>query len=223
MIICIQFSFSTTKSQILGQMQHLKLPWSRWWWKSLIRMHRGCWNPSALSLPQPPDGSRDRGWTDWTRLGIDLQILRILSGFLESRGIPSTHDGFSRFLARKFPKVYLHGMPRLGWVGTRSNQPTGGVTNQPVGWPTSHKICPDWCMAWFFGIWILVVLKCCFDTWNSKEPLFNGCLVISNHFLCKDLESFNWNNHSEIHISCSRKILSTLPTLMQDLSGFCLG
>ncbi len=32
-------------------------------------------------------------------------------------------------------------------------------------------------------------------TWNPKQPVFNGCLVISNHFLCKDWESSNWNNH----------------------------
>ena len=29
-----------------------------------------------------------------------------------------------------------------------------------------------------------------------NHPL-NGCLVISNHFLCKDLESSNWNNHKK--------------------------
>ncbi len=27
------------------------------------------------------------------------------------------------------------------------------------------------------------------------QPFINGCLVISNHFLCKDWESSNWNNH----------------------------
>ena len=31
------------------------------------------------------------------------------------------------------------------------------------------------------------------DTWNPKQPVLNGCLVISNHFLHKDLESSNWN------------------------------
>ena len=30
-------------------------------------------------------------------------------------------------------------------------------------------------------------------SWNPKHP-FLGCLVISNHFLCKDWESSNWNN-----------------------------
>ena len=34
---------------------------------------------------------------------------------------------------------------------------------------------------------------CCFTySWNSKQPVFNGCLVISNHFLYKGLESSNW-------------------------------
>ena len=28
-------------------------------------------------------------------------------------------------------------------------------------------------------------------TWNPKQPFINGCLVISNHFLCKDWESSN--------------------------------
>ena len=28
-------------------------------------------------------------------------------------------------------------------------------------------------------------------SWNPKHPVFNGCLVISNHFLCKDFESSN--------------------------------
>ena len=28
-------------------------------------------------------------------------------------------------------------------------------------------------------------------TWNPKQPFINGCLVISNHFLYKDLESSN--------------------------------
>ena len=32
--------------------------------------------------------------------------------------------------------------------------------------------------------------------WNPKANHFiNRCLVISNHFLCKDWESSNWNNH----------------------------
>ena len=32
--------------------------------------------------------------------------------------------------------------------------------------------------------------------WNPKQPFKNGCLVSSNHFLCKDLDSSsNWNNH----------------------------
>ena len=32
-------------------------------------------------------------------------------------------------------------------------------------------------------------------TWYPKLAVLNGCLVISNHFLYKDLESSNWNNH----------------------------
>ena len=32
-------------------------------------------------------------------------------------------------------------------------------------------------------------------TWYPKQPVLKGCLVISNHFLYKDLESSNWNNH----------------------------
>ena len=35
-------------------------------------------------------------------------------------------------------------------------------------------------------------------SWNSKQPFINGCLVISNHFPCKDFESSNWNNHKEL-------------------------
>ena len=82
-IICIQFVSPQQISQILGQMQHLKLPWSRWWrWRSLIRKHRGCWRPSALSLPQPPD-ERDRGRTgpDW-ELICKFYELWDFSGFL---------------------------------------------------------------------------------------------------------------------------------------------
>ncbi len=30
-------------------------------------------------------------------------------------------------------------------------------------------------------------------TWNPKQPFINGCLVISNHFLCKDWESSHGN------------------------------
>ncbi len=33
------------------------------------------------------------------------------------------------------------------------------------------------------------------SSWNSKQPVFYGCLVISNHFSCKDFESSSWNNH----------------------------
>ena len=29
------------------------------------------------------------------------------------------------------------------------------------------------------------------STWNPKQPVSNGCLVISNHFLCNDLELSN--------------------------------
>ena len=31
-------------------------------------------------------------------------------------------------------------------------------------------------------------------SWNPKQPVWNGCLVISNHFPSKDSESSNWNN-----------------------------
>ena len=31
------------------------------------------------------------------------------------------------------------------------------------------------------------------------QPFINRCLVISNHFLCKDWESSNWNNHLYIY------------------------
>ena len=31
-----------------------------------------------------------------------------------------------------------------------------------------------------------------------NNQIFNGCLVISNHFPCKDFESSNWNNHKEL-------------------------
>ena len=34
--------------------------------------------------------------------------------------------------------------------------------------------------------------KICFSqAWNPKQPFFNGCLVISNHFPSKGLESSN--------------------------------
>ena len=41
-----------------------------------------------------------------------------------------------------------------------------------------------------------VLLTSC--TWNPKQPFINRCLVISNHFLCKDWESSNWNNHLQM-------------------------
>ena len=43
-----------------------------------------------------------------------------------------------------------------------------------------------------------------------KQPVFNGCLVISNHFLCTDLESSNWNNHFKVDVSGSRCIYKAM-------------
>ena len=37
-------------------------------------------------------------------------------------------------------------------------------------------------------------------TWNPKQHVFNGRLVISTHFSCKDLESSDWNNHFKVDV-----------------------
>lgn len=71
-----------------------------------------------------------------------------------------------------------------------------------------------WLITWFFrlpkplflffwgglgahGIYTMYI-------WNSKQELFNGCLVISTHFHHKDLETSNWNNHLSVDVSGSR-------------------
>ena len=41
-------------------------------------------------------------------------------------------------------------------------------------------------------------------TWNPKQPVLNGWKWWNNHFLYKDLESSNWNNHFKVDVSGSR-------------------
>ena len=39
---------------------------------------------------------------------------------------------------------------------------------------------------------------------TENNRFFNGCLVISSHFPCQDLESSHWNTHSSMDVSGSR-------------------
>ena len=53
----------------------------------------------------------------------------------------------------------------------------------------------DWLVNWYPQMFFSIVNdKQLTPPWNPKQPVFNGCLAISNHLPTKDLE---WLNHHE--------------------------
>ena len=95
---------------------------------------------------------------------------------------PNIHTGF--FVSRRFTVRRFRVMP-------------ASCKNSAKNWPPWHRI---WRQTW--GPVFVQKPKQdgapeAYYLAPLTQPIFNGCLVISNHFLCNDLESSNWNQHKK--------------------------